>query len=98
MPIAVIYAAAAMLLLGAATLPYGYYMLLRLVACGVFSFAAFIAFDRKHKVLPWVIVRLRSSRCLLLGLLASESSDCPFQQASKNNLYSLYTKQACPRA
>jgi len=54
MPIAVIYAAAAMLLLGAATLPYGYYMLLRLVACGVFSFAAFIAFDRKHKVLPWV--------------------------------------------
>lgn len=54
MPIAVIYAAAAMLFLGAAPLPYGYYMLLRLVACGVFAFAAFIAFDRKHKVLPWV--------------------------------------------
>jgi len=29
-------------------------MLLRLVACGVFAFAAFIAFDRKSKVLPWV--------------------------------------------
>lgn len=54
MPVAVIYAAAAMLFLGAAPLPYGYYMLLRLVACGVFAFAAFIAFDRKHKVLPWV--------------------------------------------
>lgn len=54
MPIAVIYAAAAMLFLGAAPLPYGYYMLLRLVACGVFAFAAFIAFDKKHKVLPWV--------------------------------------------
>lgn len=43
-----------MLFLGAAPLPYGYYMLLRLVACGVFAFAAFIAFNRKHKVLPWV--------------------------------------------
>ncbi len=54
MPTAVIYVAAAMLFLGAAPLPYGYYMLLRLVACGVFAFAAFIAFDRKSKVLPWV--------------------------------------------
>ncbi|MCX8519895.1 MAG: hypothetical protein ORN21_07160 [Methylophilaceae bacterium] len=54
MPIAVIYAAAAMLFIGAAPLPYGYYILLRLVACGVFAFAAFIAFDRKHRLLPWV--------------------------------------------
>ena len=54
MPVAVIYAAAAMLLLGAAPLPYGYYVLLRLVACCVFAFAAFVAFDRKHKLLPWV--------------------------------------------
>ena len=29
-------------------------MLLRLVACGVFAFAAFVSFDRKHKTLPWV--------------------------------------------
>jgi hypothetical protein len=28
-------------------------MLLRLVMCGVFAFAAFIAFDRKRKILPW---------------------------------------------
>jgi len=54
MPTAVIYISAGMLFLGAAPLPYGYYMLLRLVACGVFAFAAFIAFDRKSKVLPWV--------------------------------------------
>ena len=53
MPTAVIYITAAMLFLGAAPLPYGYYMLLRLVACGVFAFAAFIAFDRKRKALPW---------------------------------------------
>lgn len=50
----VIYISAAMLLVGAAPLPYRYYMLLRLVACGVFAFAAFIAFDRKSKALPWV--------------------------------------------
>jgi len=54
MPTGVIYVAAVMLFLGAAPLPYGYYMLLRFVACGVFAFAAFIAFDRKRKVLPWV--------------------------------------------
>ena len=54
MPTAVIYISAAMLFLGAAPLPYGYYMLLRLVACGVFAFAAFVAFERKSKALPWV--------------------------------------------
>lgn len=54
MPIAAIYICAVMLFVGAAPLPYGYYTLLRLVACGVFAFAAFIAFERKSKVLPWV--------------------------------------------
>lgn len=54
MPVAVIYICAAMLFLGAAPLPYGYYTLLRLVACGVFVFAAFLAYDRKNKALPWV--------------------------------------------
>lgn len=54
MPITVIYFSAAILFLGAAPLPYGYYILLRLIACGVFAFAAFIAFERKSKALPWV--------------------------------------------
>lgn len=54
MPTAIIYICAAMLFLGAAPLPYGYYILLRLVACGVFAFAAFVSFDRKNKTLPWV--------------------------------------------
>lgn len=54
MPIAVIYICAVMLFVGAAPLPYGYYTILRLVACGVFAFAAFIAFERKSKALPWV--------------------------------------------
>lgn len=54
MPVAVIYIAAAMLFLGAAPLPYGYYMLLRLVATGVFVWAAFIVYEHGHKSLPWV--------------------------------------------
>jgi len=54
MPIVVIYIASAMLLLGAAPLPYGYYTLLRLVATGVFVWAAIIAHEKKDNVLPWV--------------------------------------------
>lgn len=53
-PVAVIYICAAMLFLGAAPLPYGYYTLLRLIACGVFAFAAFVAHERKNLVLPWL--------------------------------------------
>ncbi len=56
MPIFIIYITSAMLFLGAAPLPYGYYMLLRLVAFGVFAYAGFIAFKRKRKTLPWVFV------------------------------------------
>lgn len=54
MPVAVIYIASAMLFIGAAPLPYGYYMLLRLVATGVFIWAALIAYERKNASLPWV--------------------------------------------
>ena len=54
MPLAVIYIAAALFIIGAAPLPYGYYMLLRLIATGVFIWAAFVAYERKHDSLPWV--------------------------------------------
>jgi len=54
MPQAVIYISAAMLFLGSIPLPYGYYMLLRLVACGVFAYAAFVSYTRKNQTLPWV--------------------------------------------
>ena len=54
MPTPVIYICAAMLFLGATPLPYGYYTLLRLAACGVFGFAAFIAHERRNALLPWV--------------------------------------------
>lgn len=54
MPKPLIYIAATLLLLGALPLPYGYYILLRLVACGVFAWAAFITYEKKEEVLPWV--------------------------------------------
>ncbi len=54
MPRAVIYICAAVLFFGAAPLPYGYYTVLRVVACGVFAFAAFVAFQRKGKATPWL--------------------------------------------
>ena len=47
-----------MLVVGAAPLPYGYYTLLRLVACAVFAYGAFVAFARSKKVLPWIFVFL----------------------------------------
>lgn len=54
MPVAVIYTCAAMLFIGAAPLPYGYYTLLRLVAFGVFAYAAYLTHEKKSKALPWV--------------------------------------------
>lgn len=58
MPLAVIYVASAMLMVGALPLPYGYYTLLRFVGCAVFAFAAYVAFERKSQYLPWVYALL----------------------------------------
>lgn len=46
LPIPVIYGAAALLAVAVLPLPYGYYQLLRLVATGVFAWAAIVAFRR----------------------------------------------------
>jgi len=57
MPVTVIYIAAVMLFIGAVPMPYGYYMLLRFVATGVFAWAAFVTYERKgnaEKVRPGV--------------------------------------------
>lgn len=54
MPPAVLYIGVALLALGAAPWPYGYYTLLRLVATVVFVWAAFVSYQRKDPLLPWV--------------------------------------------
>lgn len=58
MPKQVIFLAASFLLLGAFPLPYGYYTLLRLIACAVFAWAAYISFENKEALLPWVFIVL----------------------------------------
>jgi hypothetical protein len=54
MPVAPIYIISALLFLGAVPLPYGYYMLLRIAACGFFIWAAVITYERQSQYLPWV--------------------------------------------
>ena len=56
MPFSVVGLVAGMLLFGVLPLPYGYYPLLRLVVCGVFSFAAYHAFQKSHGLYPWILV------------------------------------------
>ena len=53
MPKPVIYILVLMLLLAVLPLPYGYYTLLRLVATGVFAWAAVITYEQNDKLLPW---------------------------------------------
>jgi hypothetical protein len=54
LPKSLIYIVSGLLFVGALPLPYGYYMLLRLVVCGIFAWAAYITYERKKDVLPWV--------------------------------------------
>ncbi|OOZ74121.1 hypothetical protein BOW50_12530 [Solemya velum gill symbiont] len=54
MPATVIYIAIALLFIAVAPLPYGYYTLLRIVATGVFLWAAFVSYERGHEALPWI--------------------------------------------
>jgi len=54
MPSSVIYVAVVMLFLGAAPLPYGYYMLLRIVVTIVFIWSAYVSYVRKRKIIPWI--------------------------------------------
>lgn len=54
MPIQIILAAAAVLLVAAAPLPYGFYMLVRIVATIVFAWAAVVSVQRKNITLATV--------------------------------------------
>lgn len=54
MPLAPILIAIAMLVVGAAKMPYGYYTLLRVVVCIVFAWASYVSFKRNYAALPWL--------------------------------------------
>ena len=57
-PKAVMLITVALLLIGALPLPYGYYTLLSIVACVVFCWSAFVTFEQKHEVYPWILALL----------------------------------------
>jgi len=54
MPVAPIYVISALLFIGAAPLPYGYYMFLRIAACGFFIWASIVTYEKRSQYLPWV--------------------------------------------
>jgi len=57
MPKPVLFITSAMLFIGIFNLPYGYYTLLRIVACAVFIWAALISYEKnKESVLPWIFI------------------------------------------
>ena len=58
MPKQVIFLAAGFLLLGILPLSYGYYTLLRLIACAVFAWAAYVTLENDKALLPWVFIVL----------------------------------------
>ena len=57
-PKPVIYIASGFLFIGVLPSPYGYYMLLRFIACGTFAWAAYVSFKRNENILPWVFIVL----------------------------------------
>jgi hypothetical protein len=58
MPISIIYTAAFILVVGSFSLPYGYYVFLRLVVTCVFIWAAVVAHGKDKTSLMWVCIGL----------------------------------------
>ena len=55
MPRMIVYITCLILFGAALPLPYGYYQFLRLVACGVFAFGAYVTHEKGETVLPWLL-------------------------------------------
>jgi len=58
MPKQLIYITTGLLFTGILPLPYGYYTLLRIIACGVFTASAYITYSRHEKITPWIFLTL----------------------------------------
>ena len=53
-PITVIYATTALLLLGTLKLPYGYYTMLHIIVTGVLACLTYLTAEKHNKILPWL--------------------------------------------
>lgn len=58
MPRPIIYIVSGILFLGIMPLPYDYYTILRIVVCVFFIWSAFIAFEKKIEIFPWIFCTL----------------------------------------
>lgn len=56
MPIAVIYITVAVLFIGAFHMPYGYYVLLRIITTVTFAWASYTSYNKRYNVLPWLLL------------------------------------------
>jgi len=57
-PKPLVYIMVVLLVVAAFPVPYGYYSLLKIMACGVFIWAAIIAYSKELSYLPWIFVTL----------------------------------------
>lgn len=55
MPKIVIYCTCAILICAVFPFPYAYYQFVRLVACGVFGYGAYITHQNGESFLPWLL-------------------------------------------
>jgi len=55
MPRMVVYITCLILIGAAFPFPYGYYQFLRLVACGVFGYGAYVTYQKGETFLPWLL-------------------------------------------
>lgn len=53
-PMPASFIAAAIIGIGALPMPYGYYNLLRIIACGMFVWGAVVLYQKQSPVMPWV--------------------------------------------
>ncbi len=58
MPKPLIYLTAIALFIALAPMPYGYYTLLKIMACGVFAWAAYISYSNKLTIQLWLFAGL----------------------------------------
>lgn len=58
MPKPIIYITVILLIIATLPLLYGYYTLLRIIVTAVFTWAAYITYERHHKILPWLLMAI----------------------------------------
>ena len=86
-PKLVIYFTVAILLIALAPMPYGYYTLLKVIVCGVFTWAALITYSKKPSYLPWVFALLAAMFNPIIPIILSKELWVPIDIGAALFLY-----------